>query len=117
MLTGLYKLYKNNSIYTIVVEGDYTMPEYDPSHNLINTRRNKSTVKMQIDVTEGSTYKFAISREIDYRVDYFENTFIGEQIIRAGDYAEGKEVFYRQVNVNVCEVNLEAVDISEYKLG
>ena len=112
-----YKLYKNNSIYTIVVEGDFTTPEYDPSHNLINTRRNKSTVKMQIDVTEGSTYKYAISREVDYRVDYFENTFIGDQIIRAGDYAEGKEVFYKQVNVNVCEVKLEAVDISEYKLG
>lgn len=55
--------------------------------------------------------------EVDYRVDYFANTNIGEQIIRAGDYAEGKEVYYRQVNVNVCDVNIEAVDISEYKLG
>lgn len=112
-----YKLYKNNSIYTIVIDGDYTMPEYNPSHELISVTRNKVKSKIQIDVTEGSTYKVSYEGEANYRIDYLATTFVGEQAIKKGDYVEGKDVRYQQVNVTAGEVKLEAIDISDYKLS
>ncbi len=112
-----YKLYKNNSIYTIVIDGDYTLPEYNPSHELVCVARNKVKSKIQIDVTEGSTYTVSYEGTRTYRIDYLATTYVGEQAIKKGDYVEGKDVRYQQVNVTAGEVKLDAIDISNYKIA
>lgn len=112
-----YKFYKNNSIYTIVCNGDRTLPSYDYSHTLISVARNKVTSKLQIDVTEGSTYKVSYECETNYRIDYLGTAYASEQVIKAGDYIEGKDVVYQETSVTASsEIKIEATDISGFVL-
>ena len=111
-----YKIYQNESIYTIVYDGDYSTAELDPSNNLVSIRRNKVDRKIQIDVTDPSSYKVSSANTTTYRIDYYQFTTFNEQPRNVGDYLQGKEVSYQEINVTAGEVTVEEVDISNFPI-
>ena len=108
-----YKFFVNGKILTI----SYTYEEsydYEEDGDVIYTINSKTTLKMQLDASKNENYAYRELSEIEETVEFKENAQYDYNDYFAGEKLETVRHDYFEGKVNVKDVTIKDIDLSNY---
>ena len=113
-----YKFYKNNKIYTITREAEYSIAVNSADGTVNNITNVKVETKAQLDATDGDSFKVKFYEVETQEVEFLKNFVDTDNDVARflGDKGTGKSVYAMEIDIKAQDVNLKEVDLSKYHM-